>query len=129
MHNFSGEKLKSSYINLNLILLTLISFHGCSTIEFVQEGREVYKVATSPASDKFIEISNSTPFYFWGLVPQKAVINLDKEFFLQGVKNPSMVKITRSTTFSSWLSMCMTLGLYMPEDYSISVYSKGELYR
>lgn len=109
-------------IFLQLILLFLIS---CTRLEFVQEGRDLYKVGANSGSEKIIEVSGEAPFYFWGLVPEKSVVDFDKVFFEKGVHGPSMVKITRENTFYTNFITFLTLGLYCPEAYKISVYSQG----
>ena len=99
---------------------------SCSTIEFSDNGQKHFNVSSVAESEKVVTIYGTADFYFWGMLPGVSKINLDDAFFEQGVHEPSMVKIERVSTLQSVFYSLVTLGLYLPEPYRISVYSKKE---
>lgn len=111
-----------------LIFVILIFTTSCSQIEFVQNGAKPFKISAESGSEKIIEVHGEVPFYFWGLVPKKHVVDLETELFEKGAHFPSMVKVGRESTFRSTFFTIMTLGLYDPEAYVISVYSREKEY-
>jgi hypothetical protein len=112
-----------NFINVSLLIFLLTS---CSTIEFVQNGKQEFSISSITGSENFIQIEDEVPFYFWGIMPDMATVDFDKIFFDKGVHNPSMVKVERIRTFKSTLYSLLTLGLYLPEPYRVTVFSKGE---
>jgi len=107
--------------------LTLISIlTSCSSIEFTSSGRETYFVAAKVGSERGVDVEVTRGFYFWGLSPNKAVFNLSEEFKGLGVSNPSYVAITQKYTLSDVLLTLLSLGLYSPVTYEVTLLSKGE---
>lgn len=114
--------------SLFLYFVILIFSLTCSQIEFVQNGLRPFRVSAESGSEKIIEVHGEVPFYFWGLVPKKHVVDLETELFEKGAHSPSMVKVGRESTIRSALYTILTLGLYVPEPYVISVYSREREY-
>lgn len=114
--------------SLFLYFVIMIFSMSCSQIEFVQNGLKPFKISAESGSERIIEVRGEVPFYFWGLVPKKHVVDLDTELFEKGAHYPSMVKVGRESTFSSAFYTIITLGLYVPEPFVISVYSREKEY-
>jgi len=112
---------------LSYFVLAIIC-SSCSQIEFVQNGFKPFRISAQGGSEKVIEVQGEVPFYFWGLVPRKHVVDLETELFEKGAHSPSMVKVGRESTFRSVFYTLVTLGLYVPEPYVISVYSREKEY-
>ena len=100
---------------------------ACSTMEFNTSGSETFKVAAEAKSEKQITVSVSKDFFFWGQTPNKPDFNLQDEANGLGVYSPSFVTIEQSYSFSDVLYTFVTLGLYCPVTYKITLLSNGEL--
>lgn len=111
-----------------VVSLLLICASSCSTMEFVQNGKSTYHISLINGAERVVEKEEEVGFYFWGLYPEVHQIDFDKVFFEMGVHDPSNVKIERTYTFKSILWTTLTLGLFMPENYKITVHSKGNSY-
>lgn len=112
--------------NLLLILILLASC-ACSTMEFNTGGRETFKVSAQPGSEKQVTVIATKDFYFWGITPEFAEFDLQEELQGQGVYNPSYVAFEQSFTFKDIFFTFITLGLYCPVTYQVTLLSNGEV--
>ena len=64
---------------------------------------------------------SASDFYFWGKSPLNDVIDLDDYAVERGLENPSSVTVSQSIGWRSLLYTIVTLGLYAPVDYKISL--------
>ncbi len=110
---------------LPLILTALIS--SCSSLEFSTNGREPFYVSAHPKSDKVVVIERTKDFYLWGLMPEKHVFDLQDEGKDDGLYNPSYVSVEQRFGFKSLFFSLITLGLYTPVDYKVTLLTDGDL--
>jgi hypothetical protein len=108
------------------LIFILFFFSSCTRVQFVENGSKEFALSSVHGSEKIIETTGIQEFYFWGMIPEVATIDLDQAFKDENVSSPSMVKIERVHTAYSLLMTFLTLGLYVPSPYRIEVYSKGE---
>ncbi len=101
---------------------------SCSTVIFQNEGQIPFKISSSKGSDEVVVYEGKVEFYFWGLFPKINQVDLSEEFKESYLHNPSMVRYKRIYKPSSLFYTFLTLGIYMPEEFEITVYSKrGEV--
>lgn len=100
---------------------------ACSTTEFSSTGREIFKVSATKGSEKEITAEATKDFYFWGISPELAEFDFQDEFQGLGVYNPSYVSIEQSFTLKDIFFTFVTLGLYSPVTYQVTVLSNGEV--
>ena len=110
--------------NLMLSIL-LLACSACSTMEFNSNGQETFKVSSTRSSEKQITVEVTKDFYFWGMSPEYAEFDLQDETRGLGVNNPSYVAIEQSFTFKDVFFTFITLGLYCPVTYQVTLLSKG----
>lgn len=100
---------------------------ACSTMEFNTSGHETFLVSARAKSEKQVTVEKTKDFYFWGMSPANAEFNLQDETEGQGLFNPSYVAIEQRYSFSDILYTFITLGLYCPVTYKITLLTNGEL--
>ena len=115
------SRQNSSVFCLFVFFLFFIS--SCSSLDFVvsKNGKTPFKISASKSSGKEIEIESRSDFYFWGKSPLNDVIDLDDYAVERGLENPSSVTVSQSIGWRSLLYTIVTLGLYAPVDYKISL--------
>ncbi len=96
-------------------------------MEFNTSGHEPFTVAARPGSERLVTVETTKDFYFWGMTPANAEYNLQDETQRQGIFNPSYVAIEQRYKFSDILYTFITLGLYCPVTYKVTLLSNGEL--
>lgn len=108
-------------------IFVMLALAGCSTMEFNTSGREKFLVGADSKSEKQITVETTKDFFFWGLSPDYAEFNLQDEVKGMGVYNPSYVTIEQRYTFKDVFFTFITLGLYSPVTYKVTLLSNGEL--
>ncbi|MBC7429298.1 MAG: hypothetical protein H7336_11840 [Bacteriovorax sp.] len=113
--------------NFVFSIFLVLTLSSCSTMEFNTNGREPFTVAAQSKSEKQVTVEATKDFYFWGMSPTKPEFNLQDETRRLGVYNPSYVTIEQSYSFSDVLYTIITLGLYCPVTYKLTLLTNGEL--
>jgi hypothetical protein len=109
-------------------MLCWLLISSCSTMEFNTSGREPFSVGARSGSERIVEVVVTKDFYFWGLSPgkEKAYLDMQVEIEGKGVSNPSFASIEQTFSFENIFYTIVTLGLYSPVDYKVSLLSEGE---
>lgn len=110
-----------------MLSILLLACSACSTMEFSSTGRETFKVSAIRNSEKQITVETTKDFYFWGMSPEYAEFDLQDEMQGQGVYNPSYVAISQRYTLKDIIFTFITLGLYCPVTYQVTLLSNGEV--
>lgn len=105
-----------------LILVTT----SCSSLIFLASGNTPLKIAANSKSERSVEITGKSDFYFWGLSPGHVDIDLGDHANRLGLNLPSFVRVEQSVGPLSFFYTLVTLGLYCPVDYKIVVLTKAE---
>lgn len=105
----------------------LLALTACSTMEFNTSGREIFRVNAHSSNEKVLSVEATKDFYFWGLSPDYAEFNLQDETIRLGVNDPSYVSVEQSYTFINILYTVITLGLYCPVTYKVTLLSNGDV--
>lgn len=113
--------------NFVFSIFMLLALSACSTIELNTSGKENFFVGVKTGSDKMMSIDVTKEFYFWGLAPDFAELNFQDETEGLGVLAPSYVSVEQKFTFKDLAFTFLTLGLYCPVTYKITLLSNGEL--
>ena len=108
-------------------IFMLLALSACSTIELNTSGRQNFYVGIKPGSEKELSVETTKEFYFWGLAPDFAELNFQDETDGLGARDPSYISIEQKFTFSDLAFTFLTLGLYCPVTYKITLLSNGEL--
>lgn len=108
-----------------MLSILLLAFSACSTMEFSTTGNETFKVSATRGSEKQVTVEATKDFYFWGLSPTNGEFDLQDEMQGQGVYNPSYVAIEQSFTIKDIFFTFITLGLYCPVTYQVTLLSNG----
>ena len=109
-----------------MLSILLLACTACSTMEFNTSGRETFKVGALSGSEKLVTVESTKDFYFWGLTPEYAEFNFQDETRGKGVSNPSYVSVEQRYTFKDIFFTFITLGLYCPVTYNLTLLSNGE---
>ncbi len=110
-----------------LSILFAMACSACSTVEFNTNGRETFTVAARASSEKQVEVETTKDFYFWGLAPKKEAFNLQDETNGLGIYNPAYVTIEQRYTAKDLFLTFVTLGMYCPVTYKVTLLTNGEL--
>ena len=113
--------------NFVFSIFMMLGLGACSTMEFSTNGTEVFTVAAQAKSEKQVTVETTKDFYFWGMSPERAQFDLQDETKWLGVYNPSYVTIEQSYSFSNILFTVVTLGLYCPVTYKLTLLTNREL--
>lgn len=113
--------------NFVFSIILMLLFCACSTMEFNTSGQEPFTVAARSMSERLVTVETTKDFYFWGMSPLNPEFNLQDETDGAGVYNPSYVAIEQRYKFSDILYTLITLGLYCPVTYKVTLLSNGEL--
>jgi hypothetical protein len=112
--------------NLTLSIL-LLACTACSTMEFNTSARGPFMVAALKDSKKRVSVESTKDFYFWGLSPEYGEFDLQDEMQGQGIYNPSYVAVEQRYTFKDVFFTFITLGLYCPVTYKVTLLTNGEV--
>ncbi|MDO9184180.1 MAG: hypothetical protein Q7U04_17330 [Bacteriovorax sp.] len=101
---------------------------SCGSLSFVASGRTPFKISAGKNSEHAESIESSADFYFWGKFPENTVIDLEDISMKLGLEEPSYVVVEQSTSLKNFFLTIVTLGLYCPVNYKISLLTnKGPL--
>lgn len=110
----------------SLIIFLCLSTTGCTSLNFIASGRTPFKIAANANSEQSVEIEGTSDFYFWGISPGNATIDLEDHENRLGLNLPSYVSVYQTTSLKSVFYTIATLGLYCPADYKIVVLTSKE---
>jgi uncharacterized protein YceK len=111
--------------NFVFSIFMLLALSACSTIELNTSGNQVFRVGVIPKSEAERSVETTKDFYFWGLSPEHADLDFQDETKKLGLTNPSFVSIEQKFTFSDMAFTFLTLGLYCPVTYKLTILSNG----
>jgi len=109
---------------MKIVFMFLSFLISCSAIEFKQDGAEKFTVGVVPGLTREEVASGVCDSYFWGTFSRACTVNLGDQYKDRSLYDPSHVKITQNYTWSNILMAAVTLGIYTPVSYQVSVYSK-----
>lgn len=109
------------------LIFSILFFSACSSVEINTVGNESFYVGAYSQSDKEITQKKTVDFYFWGHVPVKDDVVLSELFDGQGIYNPSYINIKQYYSFSNIIASLLTLGLYMPVTFEVTLRSNEYL--
>lgn len=112
-----------------LFYLLFLSFliTNCTSTSFIAKGKTPFKIASRKKSDQLIEVKSRGDFYFWGNSPSQYVINLEDYSNRVALDLPAFVAIEQSINWESFFYTIITLGIYSPINYKISLLTeKGQ---
>ena len=112
--------------NLTLSIL-LLACSACSTMEFNSTGKETFKVSSIGRFETKIAVVETKEFFFWGMIPKHAEFDLQDEMAGQGYYNPTNVTIEQRYTFKDIFFTFITLGLYCPVTYQVTLLSERDV--
>lgn len=100
--------------------LSLTILLGCSSIKFSSSNNipVTFDYGNNKSSEVSIVISK--PFYMWGLVPKKQVVEVDKVFISKGFKEISDLNISEIKTSEKAMWMFFTFGMYYPQSFKLT---------
>ena len=114
-------------VNKLIFIFALLFLGACSSIEFKQAGEDQYAISARPLLTRTEVKDGVCEIYFWGTFPAECKVDLEKEFVGRGLNEPAFVRVSQSYSFSNVLMTVLTLGIYAPVSYQVSVYSKQEM--
>lgn len=114
--------------NFFFSMLCWLLISSCSTMEFNTNGREPFSISARSGSERIVEVIVTKDFYFWGISPskEKAYLDMQAEIDGKGVSNPSYASIEQTFSFKNIFYTALTLGLYCPVDYKVTLLAEGE---
>ena len=110
-----------------LISIFLLACCACSTMEFNSTGKEIFKVSSNGSFETKISVEVTKEFFFWGLAPKYAEFDLQDEMKGQDYNNPTNVTIEQRYTLKDIVLTFITLGLYCPVTYQVTLLSQGDV--
>lgn len=84
-------------------------------------------MAAQKKSEKQVSVEATKDFYFWGMAPEYGEFDLQDEMQGEGLYNPSYVAIEQRYTFKDIFFTLITLGLYCPVTYKVTLLTNGEV--
>lgn len=108
------------------LILSVLTFSGCSSLEFNTSGREPFYVSSKSGSDRIVEIRRTKDFYLWGTMPRVLDFDLQDETKDEGLYNPSYIILEQDFSWKNIFYSVITLGMYTPVDYKLTLLSSGE---
>lgn len=114
------------------LVLCLMSFILCLTLScaklgFISGGDAEIKISALGGSERPQEITGTSDFYFWGLSPGHSTIDFEDHVNRLGLNYPSYVSLEQNVSVKNVALTILTLGLYCPLDYRITVLTKPEV--
>lgn len=115
-------------INFIISLFLVLMVSSCSSVEFNTSGRELFFVGARSGSERIVDVKVTKDFFFWGLSPSpdKSHFDLQAETEGFGISNASYISIQQSFSVKNIFFTLLTLGVYSPVDYQVTLLSKGE---
>lgn len=104
----------------------MLMVSSCSSLEFNTNGREPFYVSAQSGSEKLVVVTKTKDFYLWGLLPESQDFNLQDETKGEGLYNPSHITLEQSFSFINVFYTVITLGMYAPVDYKITLLTDGD---
>ena len=108
------------------LFITALFISSCSSLDFISSGNTPFKISAGKKSEQIVEISSTADFYFWGHSPENLIVDLEDSAHKMGLEDPSAVTISQMTNWKSIFFSLVTLGLYCPVEYKISLLAKRE---
>ena len=110
-----------------MLSILLLACSACSTMEFNSTGRETFKVSSTGRYETKVSVVETKEFFFWGMIPEYAEFNLQDEMAGLGFYNPTDVTIEQRYTFKDIFLTFITLGLYCPVTYQVTLLSERDV--
>lgn len=104
----------------------MLMVSSCSSLEFNTNGRDPFYVSAQSGSERIVTVSKTKDFYLWGLLPETQDFNLQDETKNEGLYNPSYIILEQYFSFKSAFFTVITLGMYIPVDYKVTLLSNGD---
>lgn len=95
----------------------------------MSEGITPIRISANHKSELTNVISGTSDFYFWGKSPSHSDVDLEDLSNRLGLSYPSYVSVEQTTGWKSFFFTVITLGLYSPVDYKITVLSAKDSQR
>lgn len=116
-----------SQCGLCFIFFILFLTTSCARIEFYALKTTDFSISSKSQAEKYFEYEGVAETYFWGKSPRLANVDLDETFHKNHFLDPSYIGIEQHVGIKSALLTFLTLGLYCPIDYKITLRSKEDL--
>lgn len=113
--------------NFVFSIFMLLALTACSTIEFNTSGNEEFRVGVVSGSEKEVSVETTKDFYFWGLSPDHADLDFQDTTRNLGPFAPSYISIEQEFTFTDMAFTFLTLGLYCPVTYKLTLLTHGSV--
>lgn len=110
----------------NILKLSLILFlySSCSSLHFESSGAFNVDFMARDEAAKELSVEGKKEFFFWGLYPEFQVIKVDQELATIGVNTGGRLQVEEYQTVSGLFLTIVSLGLYHPVYYKITI--RGE---
>ncbi len=108
-----------------LFLLSLAMISSCTTIHFRSKHSIPVTFEGNPKHQKEIWISGTRHFYFWGADPDHHNVFIDEEVRAAGYDGISKLVVYEPKNPQNNLISFLTLGLYLPRNYTITGFVSG----
>lgn len=100
--------------------LSLTILMSCSSIKFSSLNNIPTTFDYTDDKKSEVSIVVSKPFYAWGMIPNKHIVNVDKVFVNKGFNTVSDLRIEEVEINTKALWMVFTLGMYYPQTYKLT---------
>ncbi len=95
---------------------------SCSTIEYRSRGTIPVFISPRPKHHVKVEASGTLKFYLCGLIPQKQVVNVDKDLSDTGIMSATQLELYEFIRPEDLFWSLLTFGVYTPKSYRLSAY-------
>ncbi len=107
-----------------MIKYLLIFLVSCAKIHYTSKGRIPVHVSQKKGNTKAFERRLRIPFMVFGTIPNKKVIEIDRELQNEGLSRASKLVIQEYNSYLDWFYALATLGLYTPKTVVIKGYGE-----
>ena len=98
----------------------LFMLTSCTQLQFHSEEKIPIWGQEKELPARYFQIHKMARYYLWGLYPSKVDILLDDLIIQEGYDKAYDLKISEYQTWDNLLMELLTLGMYIPKNYSLS---------
>ncbi len=102
------------------VFFIVLFFTSCSTIHYKSENKIPVFLSTQKDCQKLVQIKGKKHFFLWGLYPKYHEVYLDRLAKQFNYKKIAKIIIEEGKTWDDLLWSFLSVGLYVPNSYSIS---------
>ena len=107
-----------------VILFLCTTFMSCTTMHFRSQGDVRLVVGLKDEHHIIRDIEGVKQYFLWGTIPRVHSVRVDKEVEDLGFTSGANVSVEEYQSFGNFVLSILSLGMYIPKNYRITVYGR-----